>query len=345
MKQKGTKNLSFTQRLQIETLLNAKQPKQKIADIVGINIRTLYYEIKKGQYEHTTKHDTFWYGIRYEKQIKYSAKIAQDRYSMLCSAKGRPLKIGNDFAFVKYIEKRVTQDKISACAVLGEIKHTNMLFKTQISKTTLYRYIKLGLFPQIKLASRKQTYKKTVVKRVTKGMSIERRPEEIFNRVSFGHWEGDCVCGSTKTALFVMTERLTRQEIIFKIERQTQNCVLDCIDILERQYKNNFNKIFKSITFDNGSEFLDYKAIEKSQFGDYKRTQTYYCHPYCSCERGTNERLNREIRRMIPKGTNLSDYTIQDIQKVENWINNYPREVLGYATSQEKFEEQIKSLA
>lgn len=344
MKRKGQKNLTYTQRLQIETLYNAKLKQKEIAKIVGVCLRTIQYELKRGEYFHLSKTNYFWYGTKFKKTKKYSANKANDRYKLLCSSKGRPLKLGNDYAFVEYIEQRVVKDKISACAVLGEIKHKSLPFQTQISKTTLYRYIKIGIFEHIKLEKRKKEYKKVKIKRASKGTSIEKRPIEIKNRNSFGHWEGDCVCGSTKTALFVMTERLTRQELIFKIKRQNQKSVLNCIDSLEQHYKKDFTKIFKSVTFDNGSEFLDYKAIEQSQFGEYKRTKTYYCHPYCSCERGTNERLNREIRRLIPKGTDLSRYTDEQIKQVENWVNNYPREIFGYATSKELFKKQLELL-
>ena len=78
-------------------------------------------------------------------------------------------KIGNDFEFVHYIENRVKQDKISACAVLGQIKHLNLQFKTSISKTTLYRYIELGIFDNIKIQKRKERYRKTYIKRAPKG--------------------------------------------------------------------------------------------------------------------------------------------------------------------------------
>lgn len=339
------KNLTFTQRLQIETLYNAKKTKKEIAQILGLHLCTIYRELKRGAYVHANKHDTFWYGVRIEKQVRYSAQISQDRYNALCSAKGRPLKLGKDFAFVDYIEKRVVKDKISACAVLGEIKYKNMQFDTNISKTTLYRYIEMGLFPHIKLEKRKKEYKKIKIKRAPKGTSIERRPKEIKQRNSFGHWEMDCVCGNTKPALLVLSERLTRKEIIFKMENQKANSVVRCIDILERRYGKAFKKIFKTITVDNGSEFADFHGIEKSIYGLGKRTTVYYCHPYCSSERGTNERLNREIRRLIPKSSDISKYSVQDIQRVEDWVNNYPREIFNYATSSELFKEQLHLLA
>ncbi len=344
MKQKGTKNLTYTQRLQIETLYNAKHKIKDIADTLGLHFTTIYKEIKKGLYEHVSKQDTFWYGVRYTKHKRYSAKIAQDRYNQVCLNKGRDLKIGKDYALVHYIEKRVCEDKISPCAVLGEIKYKKLPF-TIISKTTLYRYIDMGIFDNIKIDKRKKAYKKVTIKRAPKGTSIEKRPIEIRQRNSFGHWEMDCVCGSNKSTLLVLSERLTRKEIIFQMQDQKANSVIHCLNVLERRFGAMFKKVFKTITVDNGSEFADFNGMEKSCYGrNSKRTLVYYCHPYCSSERGTNERLNREIRRLIPKGSALSKYTIEDIQKVEDWVNSYPREILGYATSQELFNKQLQCL-
>ena len=58
----------------------------------------------------------------------------------------------------------------------------------------------------------------------------------------------------------------------------------------------------------------------------------YYAHPYSAYERGTNENMNRMIRRFIPKGTDIGTYTRKEIQRIENWLNNYPRKILGYQT-------------
>lgn len=332
------RNLTYTQRLQIETLNNAKKTKKEIAEILGLHLCTIYRELKRGAYNRLN-------GATWETFVSYSAQISQDRYDNLCSGKGRPIKLGKDWAFVNYIEQRVTKDKISACAVLGEIKYKQLPFETHISKTTLYRYIQLGYFPNIRLEKRKKEYKKVKIKRAPKGTSIERRPKEIKDRQSFGHWEMDCVCGKTKSVLLVLSERLTRKEIIFKMENQKALSVVRCLNILERRFGKQFKKIFKTITVDNGSEFADYIGMEKSSYGHGKRTSLYYCHPYCSSERGTNERLNREIRRLIPKGSDISKYTVQDIQKVEDWVNNYPREIFNYATSAELFEQHLQAIA
>lgn len=163
-------------------------------------------------------------------------------------------------------------------------------------------------------------------------------------RQSFGHWEMDCLCGPTKEVWLMLTERLTRYEIIFQMRNQKAESVVHCLNRLEYKYGKLFRKVFKTITVDNGSEFSDFDGIQRSIYKG-KRTTVYYCHPYSSYERGTNERINREVRRLVPKGTDLSKYCENDVSAVQKWVNNYPRQVLDFATSRELFSEQLKQLA
>lgn len=348
MRKRGTKNLTYTQRLQIETLFNAKIKKQDIAKQVGVCLRTIQRELKRGEYNHLIKHNDFWTGVKYKKVSRYSAQISQERYDILCTAKGRPLKIGHDYELINYINNRVESEDITPHAVWGDIGHKQMPFQTKISKSTLYNYINLGIIQNKVLGCQRKKKKRIIkpIKRVSRGMSIEQRPKSVLERTSFGNWEMDCICGPTRHVFLVLTERLTRQEIMFKMDNQKAESVLKCLNSLEKQYGKNFKKVFKTITVDNGSEFLDYMALEKSIYGkNRKRTQLYYCHPYCSCERGSNERINREIRRLVPKGTNLGNFSSSDVKRIENWVNNYPRKVLGFATSQELFDRELKALA
>ncbi|MBR1676949.1 MAG: IS30 family transposase [Clostridia bacterium] len=347
MKKKGCKNITYNQRLQIEVLLRSNTPKKEIAKIMCLDLSTIYKEIKRGLYEHTVKQYYGYYGdYKLVTEKRYSAYIAEEKYRLNCTSRGAPLKIGNDYELVRYIESRVIDDGISLHAVCGEIKRKELPFKTRLSKTTLYRYVSVGIFPGIKLTERKHVYKKTkVAKSASRGQSIEVRPAEVSDRNTFGHWEMDCVCGPTKESLLVFSERLTRKEIIMRIDSQKSKNVVHALNVLERRYGAMFKQIFKTITVDNGVEFSDTSGIEKSSFGkNSKRTSVYYCHPYSSCERGTNERLNREIRRKIPKGTDISKLTDDFISYVEKWVNAYPREVLGFSTSQELFDEQLSLL-
>ncbi len=102
-----------------------------------------------------------------------------------------------------------------------------------------------------------------------------------------------------------------------------------------------FNVVFKSIPADNGSELLDYAALEASVFGLAARIQLYYAHPYLSWERGSNENANRMIRRFIPRGSDIRKCTRTAIQEVENWINRSPRKILNFKTAEELFIQEI----
>lgn len=103
--------------------------------------------------------------------------------------------------------------------------------------------------------------------------------------------------------------------------------------------------IFKSITFDNGTEFAAAEELERSCVNKrLPRTKVYFCHPYSSWERGTNENTNGMIRRRFPKGTNFAAVTNAQITQAENWINNYPRKILGYKSSEIVFRECLREL-
>lgn len=349
MKRKGTKDLTLTQRRDLEYCLGKGYPKKEIAERLGVCLATVYNEIKRGECTQKVYSYTDYWGERHYKQVTvYSADIAEYKYRLNQSAHGAPLKIGNDFELVREIENRVINDKLSPCAALGRIKREKAC-RTTISKTTLYRYIRSGyIFTNITMQDvkiKQRRYQKATVKRPPKGTSIEKRPVEIVARNTFGHWEMDCVLSRkyTKDTLLVFTERLTRYEIVYKMPNHKSATVVRYVNKLEKRYGKQFRKLFKSITVDNGVEFSNFIGLEKSIYGG-KRTNVYYCHPYTSCERGSNERLNREIRRLIPKGTDLSTISNERIKAVETWVNNYPREIFDYATSAELFNEQLQAI-
>ena len=106
-----------------------------------------------------------------------------------------------------------------------------------------------------------------------------------------------------------------------------------------------FRCIFKSITADNGSEFLDVKQLERSAFSRKKRVKFYYAHPYASWERGSNENINRMIRRFIEKGRDIAKLSSEFIKEIEQWINQYPRKILDWQTATECFQNELKEIA
>lgn len=339
------RHLSWDDRLRIEAMLKCGRPIQEIADRIGVHCSTIYREIKRGRFTALNSDLTT--------EERYSPDIAQARYKENLSAKGPTLKIANDYELAKYIEYKIVEEGYSPGAVLGEIKAKGMPFSTTICLATLYSYIDKGVFLTLEnrhlpeKGKRKRKYKKIRrAARPSAGESIEKRPAEVDSRETFGHWEMDCVEGrkKTKEPLLVLTERKTRYEVIVKMKDQTAASVVSALDRLERRYGAIFYKIFQTITVDNGSEFSDCAGIERSCRRNGNRTKVFYCHPYSSYERGSNENLNKMIRRHYPKGTDFRKVTARAIKWVEDWINRYPRGILGYRSSTEVFEECLAAM-
>ena len=139
-----------------------------------------------------------------------------------------------------------------------------------------------------------------------------------------------------------LTERLTRQEIILKLDSCTAEEVDRGLTFLETKMGRYFSRIFKTVTADNGSEFLDWEMLEESKLKPgTKRTTMYYAHPYSSYERGTNENSNRIIRRFIPKGSDIGKVTKETIRKIQNWMNSYPRGIFNYQTANDMIEQKV----
>ena len=104
-----------------------------------------------------------------------------------------------------------------------------------------------------------------------------------------------------------------------------------------------FNKLFKSITVDNDCEFQDFEGIEMAHRRKGKRTIVFFCHPYSAYERGSNENMNRLIRRFFPKGTSFDNVTEEQVAEAERWVNNYPRKLLGWKSAAMLFEEELQA--
>lgn len=336
-KSKKGKHLEYSERQSIERWFNRdKRTKVEIAELLDRTEKTIRNEIKRGLVKNlTTELIEIWV---------YSADVAQQRYEYYLRAKGPKLKIDNDYELKEYIEKSIKEDKKSPEVIAKNIK--KMKFRTTMCARTIRNHIYAGDIYDIKptdmIYNKKYKEKnkdKTVCEKVPPEKSIDYRPEEANTREVYGHWEGDLVIGTKKrgSVLFTLTERKTREEIIVKIPGKKAEYVAQALDLIEKKYKGMFYTKFKTITFDNGGEFRNWKSLEKSYDNRRKsaRTQVYYAHPYRSGERGSNENANRLIRRFIPKGVDITSIPEEFIQKVEAWINNYPRAMFNYKSTNE----------
>ncbi len=326
--------LKERERYVIEYELNNKTPVSLIAKKLGRHRSTIYDEIKRGTVELIDSE------LRPYK--KYCADVGQRKYEENKTAKGVSLKIGCDMDFALYVEEKIIKEHYSPYAVLCSIKNNNLKFNTHVCEKTIYNYIHKGIFLSLSSSdlprprsSKKPRFRPSLVPRTAHKRSIEERPQEVLDRSIWGFWEMDTVYSGkgSNASLLVLSERMTRQEIIIKLKDRTSESVVEALNSLERKYGNSFSDIFRSITVDNGSEFSNTEGIEKSILYEGRRTTLYYCHPYSSFERGTNENINSMIRRFIPKGSDISTYTDEDINKIENWINNYPRRIFDGLSS------------
>ena len=301
-KDKKYKHITYAERTMIETWYNSDhKSKKEIAELLHKDERTIRREIKRGL--------VVVRGYYWEDKEEYSALVAQEKYDYNKTGKGPQMKLDSDLKLVEHIEKQIIENKKSPEVIVAELKTNG--FEIDITAKTIRNAIKKGeIFDKVKpdkIIYKKEYNNKNKEKRVSKMIpaekSIEHRPKEANTREVYGHWEGDLVVGKqgTKTVLFTLTERKTRQEIIMKLENKKTDTIAKALDKLERKYKGKFYETFKTITFDNGVEFMGYQGLEKSCRISNKRTNIYYAHPYCSGERGTNENNNRMIRRWIPK--------------------------------------------
>ena len=326
------KQLGEKERYQIEVLVGAGRSKAEIAQQMGYSRRTIERELKRG----TVRQLTSEYDC---------ADTGQRVHDIRASNKGWRLKIGHDHALAKRMTQLIVQEHYSLDVALARYRRETGK-EGGICTKTLCHYIERGLLagieldnlPQKRRGTEKQARHRRVALTNTRGRSIEERPEEIALRITEGHWEGDTVVGKagTKSCLFVLTERAKNLELIFKLKSKSQECVAAVFDHLERKLgSKRFREVFRSITFDNGSENLDMVGIERSLYTKQPRTTVYYAHPYSAWERGSNEVGNRLIRRFVPKGTDIGKLRVQDVKRIERWMNDYPRRKLHYRSAYE----------
>lgn len=348
-KSRKGKHLTWEDRKVIEHLYNIQDKSiTKIADELGRHRTTISREIKKGEIELLNSD--------YTKRKEYEAKRAQEVYDNNATAKGPKLKIDKDHELAEFIEQKV-KEKFSPEVIAHKIKQDDQ-FEIKIHWKTIYNYIDKGVlmieredltYGNYKKSKYKSRREKQSTKARKEGRKISDRPEEANKRTKLGHWEMDLVEGKKgkgEPFLLVLTERYSRKEIIEKIPSKKQKAVTKGLDRIERRMGvREFRNKFKTITTDNGKEFWDYESIEESFTGSsIPRTELYYADAYCSWQRGSNENLNKMIRRFIPKGESIKEYSRNKIKEIQNWMNNYPRKIFNFATSAEVFEKELQTI-
>ena len=323
--------------------------KKELANMIGTTLSNIYEIIKDGL---ITVKD---YELR--DRIEFNAITAYEKRNKK-SVESNSSKRVSSKAFVNLVVKELRSEYNinSVDEIINDFKlnRKNEIDGMEtICTATFYNYVeqnKIDGFNKEELpmkTKRKRKNEHKNGKTDPKGTSIEERPFKPEDRSEFGHWEGDTIVGSriiqNSGAVLTLVERKTRFQLTIKMKDRKAKTVVKAIKKLKHKYPElkdyKINDIFKSITFDNGVEFSNWKEIEK-----YLKSKTYFAHPYASCERGSNENCNKLLRIFLPKGCNINEYDEDYVMKANELINSKIRKILGYKSSLELFTTELDKL-
>lgn len=239
----------------------------------------------------------------------------------------------------RYQWAKITQNtELERCVIQGLEKHWNpdeiskrMRLERKpwyASKTAIYDWLRSNRGQRYcPLLYSKRYRRKPRVKKIERVMIPERtpiqsRPVGASHRTRYGHWEADAVvsCRGGTGALAVAAERKSRLVLAQKVSRLSPGKYADTLTGMLECAK------VESITFDNGQENREHQRLE---------TDTFFCDPYSSWQKGTVENANKMIRRYLPRGTNFADVPQSYVDQAIRIINNKPRKILGYRTALE----------
>lgn len=309
--------LTQAERYSIASMRRQKLTVAQIALRLGRHRSTVYREVKRNK---TT------YNGHYGAEKAHSYATARRRRS-----RRKPQYSQQELARVEaLLRRRWSPEQIS-----GRQRRAGRL---RISAQTIYRHIrrdrKVGgdLWRHTRIISKfgRKRYKSVDSRGVLRGKRhISARPKAVAERRQVGHWEGDTVMGADlRHCLLTLVERATGYTVIKKLSaRNKEQATAALLQALAGHRRR-----IRTITFDNGTEFHDYKVLEQ-RYG----IKCYFATPYHSWERGSNENLNGLIRQYLPKGLCMRPIMQSDCNAIARELNERPRKRYGFRTPEELY--------
>lgn len=302
---------------------------RKLAIQIGLPCSTLHREIRRGRVPRPI--------LRHDKEcVEYSEHVAQDLVRAGAQNKGRGMRFTNVIASLLAI--KIKTERKSPAHARKELVAEGMSFVPAVS--TIYAHIDHGdigiLHGETPYHPKRRAKRRATLRRARPKpdhLSIDDRPD-LSGRTEFGHWEMDTIVSGVhgKGGLLVLIERQTRFYLIAKLRRINQLEVLRALRALLRSGQ---MKAVRSITTDNGCEFLDAKRIETLFSRLNALLKVYYTHAYAAWEKGSVENANRHVRRWYPKGTDFRRVSAHAIRALQDFINSIPRLTLKGASAHE----------
>jgi IS30 family transposase len=184
--------------------------------------------------------------------------------------------------------------------------------------------------------SRHTTLKDKGLGKITDTVSIRERPASVEDRAVPGHWEGDLIMGPHNSQIATLVERHTRYVMLAKVNGRDSETV---INALIKQAHQLPKELYKSLTWDRGSEMADHRRFTLAT-----DIQVYFCDPQSPWQRGSNENTNGLLRQYFPKGMDLSVHSQRKLNAVARQLNERPRKTLDFETPAERFSQCVASI-
>ena len=310
------KHLSLEERHYIEVALKMDTPINQIAEALSRWESTISREISR---------NTGKRGYRHQQ----ANRQAMDRHRN----KDKAIKMTSDVK--QQIESLIEQDW-GPEQIAGRLKKEGVI---SIHHETIYQHILADKASGGQLYTHLRHQNKTYRKRygsahsrsgIPNRVDIDERPEVANQRKRIGDWEADTIIGKNhKGAIVTLDERQSKLRLAAPLPTKKARGVTDAMIALLKPLK----RFVKTITFDNGKEFVLHESIAKAVSCD-----TYFAKPYHSWERGQNENANGLLRQYFPKSMELSDIAFKQVANAVHKLNSRPRKCLGYETPYEAFE-------
>jgi IS30 family transposase len=316
-------HLSFSERKKIEKLLNNEKSIRSIAGVIERGKSSIAEEIKLGKVS----------GLYNARKAQAKAVLRRRESKIQC------MKVAVDINLKKFVIENIKEEH-SPESISGRLKEVEKEIKYASTKA-IYKFVESVHGRQIEKylysqAVKKKSGKKRGTKISIDGRTmIDKRPKEVEKRLDFGHFEGDFIESGKegKGSLLVLVERKTRYPFLAYLEDRSNQNVNNLISKLLKDIP------IQSLTLDNDISFQ--KHQELSELLD---ATIFFCHPFHSWEKGTVENRNKFIRRYLPKKTDFSKCSKEQIIEVEKKLRTRFMKCLNYQTPEESFKEEISKL-